>query len=334
MYSDDDLDAAVKAGVMPAATATAFRDFMSQRHVPATVDEENLRLITSFNDLFVTIAAVLLLVALGWLLNKSHPALGGGAVAAFSWGFAEYFTRKRRMALPSIALLLAFVLGVFAAALSLVGLDSFEKGGTAVAGCAALSALAAWGHWLRFRVPITVAAGACAAAGALLALGVGLVPALSDHVQILLFLAGLGLFSLAMHWDMRDRERRTRRSDVAFWLHLAAAPMIVHPAYSALGGSDTGTRAALAAVAIYVVLAAVALVVDRRALLVSALAYVLYAAAELFKAAGSVESSLALTALVIGSALLMLSAFWHHARRLALTPLPQAWKDRLPQTVP
>ena len=67
-------------------------------------------------------------------------------------------------------------------------------------------------------------------------------------------------------------------------------------------------------VLLYVVLGLTALAIDRRALLVSALAYVLYALNELFKQFGAVELNVALTALVIGSALLMLSAFWHQAR--------------------
>ena len=57
-----------------------------------------------------------------------------------------------------------------------------------------------------------------------------------------------------------------------------------------------------------------ALAIDRRALLVSALAYVLYAMQQLFRQFGAVELNVALTALVIGSALLLLSAFWHQAR--------------------
>ena len=65
-----------------------------------------------------------------------------------------------------------------------------------------------------------------------------------------------------------------------------------------------------------------ALAVDRRALLVSALAYVLYALTELFKQFGAVELNIALTALVIGSALLLLSAFWHQARAAVVTALP------------
>ena len=34
--------------------------------------------------------------------------------------------------------------------------------------------------------------------------------------------------------------------------------------------------------------------------------------------------------LVIGSALLMLSAFWHQARALVVRPLPESLRERLP----
>jgi hypothetical protein len=74
----------------------------------------------------------------------------------------------------------------------------------------------------------------------------------------------------------------------------------------------------------------VALAVDRRALLVSALFYVVYAISALLKAAGALSFSLALTALVAGSALLVLSAFWHSTRRAVLTVLPAGLRARLP----
>ena len=48
----------------------------------------------------------------------------------------------------------------------------------------------------------------------------------------LVFVAGLGVFAFAMRWDMTDPQRETRRSDVAFWLHLLAAPMIAHPLFN------------------------------------------------------------------------------------------------------
>ena len=73
-------------------------------------------------------------------------------------------------------------------------------------------------------------------------------------------------------------------------------------------------------VGLYILFGLTALAVDRRALLVSALAYVLYALTELFKQFGAVELNVALTALIIGSALLLLSAFWHQARAAGRHP--------------
>jgi hypothetical protein len=88
---------------------------------------------------------------------------------------------------------------------------------------------------------------------------------------------------------------------------------------------------------LYVALGITALAIDRRALLVSALAYVLFAMQQLFREFGAVELNVALTALVIGSALLMLSAFWHQARAVIVRPLPESLRERLPivdRTVP
>jgi len=75
----------------------------------------------------------------------------------------------------------------------------------------------------------------------------------------------------------------------------------------------------------------VALAVDRRALLVSALAYVLVALGQLFRSYGAVELNVALTALVIGSALLALSAFWTPIRTALVQRLPGNLQTRLPK---
>jgi len=143
---------------------------------------------------------------------------------------------------------------------------------------------------------------------------------------------GIGTFLFAMRWDASDPTRETRRSDVAFWLHLLAAPLIVHPVFELLGltrGAAT-TLDAVLVIGLYIGLGLVALAIDRRALLVSALAYVLFALNSLFQTYGAVELSVALTALVIGSALLLLSAFWASARRAVVTPLPNGLRGKLP----
>ncbi|MES2338159.1 MAG: hypothetical protein V4537_08695 [Pseudomonadota bacterium] len=337
MYSEQDLRGAVEAGAITPEAASALRNHIAAIRATPTVDEEHFRLLTGFNDIFVAIASVLLLSALGWIGGWAWAPLGGVAVAIGAWGLSEYFTRARRMALPSIILLLAFVGGVAASMIGLIAengdaleawIDSMKGNeqlqyavvggiGAVVAG---ITAGAAWLHWRRFMVPITVAAGAVAVVAVVMALILGLVPGAKDAIYPMVLVAGIAMFAFAMRWDMSDLERTTRRSDVAFWLHLTAAPMIAHSVFNMLGIFDHAIGAGMAVVvlALYIAFAFVALAVDRRALLVSSLAYVLYALFSLFQTAGAVELSAAFTGLVIGSALLLLSAFWHTARGFAV----------------
>jgi hypothetical protein len=359
MYSESDVEAAVAAGVLSPAQAASFRDFVATGRPMPAADEEHFRLLTGFNDIFVGIAALILLFAVAWIGQSLPPRVGvdgpslfaGLFVAGTAWGLAEFFTRQRRMALPSIILLLAFLGGVYAGtgtALTLV-IDERNFSGAwqvfmVLSASAAVTVAAAWAHWRRFKVPITIAAGAAA----LVAFVIGLVAmavvgngghmsqAEEDHIHLILeitaLLLGLLTFVFAMWWDASDRRRQTRRSDVAFWLHLLAAPLIVHPVFWLLGLTEgaASTLDAFIVVLLYVVLGVVALAIDRRALLVSALAYVLYAINLLFREYGAVELSVALTALVIGSALLLLSAFWPNARRWVVVFLPESLQARLP----
>jgi hypothetical protein len=347
MYSESDIEGAVAAGAMTPEAARALRAHVAAQRSAPSVDEESFRLLTGFNDIFVSIAVILTLVAIGWIGGSISAYLPGLAVAAASWGLAEYFTRQRRMALPSIVLLISFVGGVAAflsgiAVANDVGtfiksVSNSEYVQVAVASgiaavIAAVTAFAAWLHWRRFMVPITVAAGAVAVVGVVLSLIFGLIPPARAAVMPIVLLAGLGMFLFAMRWDSSDLNRTTRRSDVAFWLHLAAAPMIAHSLFHMLGVFDAGDLNAIKAVAVlalYIGFAFVALAIDRRALLVSSLVYVLYALYALFTRAGAVELGGALTALVIGSALLTLSAFWHPMRQRVVGMLG-GLADRLP----
>lgn len=345
MYSETDLTAAVASGAISAEAAQALRNHVAAARMSPQADEENFRLLSGFNDIFVSIAAVILLVAVAWIGRSIATPLGGAAVAASAWGLAEYFTRQRRLALPSIILLLAFVGGVAATQIGLLvdngeawfGNHPDERLMSIIgAGIALVTAGAAFLHWRRFMVPITVAAGTAALAAmviGLIAAGIGPDLFSKNLILSLVMVAGLGVFILAMNWDRSDRSRVTRRSDVAFWLHLLAAPMIAHPLFSLLGISENaaiGVGAAFGVIALYLGFGLVALAVDRRALLVSALAYVLYAMTRLFEQFGAVELNVALTALVIGSSLLLLSAFWQSARRGVVSVLPQSMRDLVP----
>ena len=280
MYSDGDIDAAVAANALTAEAAASFRAHFASVQSTPVVDEENFRLLSGFNDIFVTIAGILLLVGGSWIGGAAHPAIGSVLVAGFAWGLSEYFTKVRRMALPSIVFLLAFIGGVFGFLSSLLLDDSgnFPAQSTtnsmALAGCAATTAAAAWLHWRRFQVPITIAAGVAAVIGVVIGLVFAAVPTIGSLIYPILLVVGLCVFVFAMRWDMADRERKTRQSDVAFWLHLLAAPMIAHPVFQMLGLLDGGASIfeALTVILIYIAMGVIALTIDRRALLVSALA--------------------------------------------------------------
>src|SRR3954451_16800977 len=106
MYSQQDLDVAVASGVITADAANALRAHISSQRSTAIADEEQFRLITGFNDIFVSIAAAILLFAVGWigqsigqatgLVISDHGDVGPSflaplAVGATAWGLALFF---------------------------------------------------------------------------------------------------------------------------------------------------------------------------------------------------------------------------------------------------
>lgn len=376
MYSQEEINSAVAAGAISEEAANGLRTHVASLREMPTANEEQFRLITSFNDIFVTIGVIIMLIAVGAIgaavVGNSEPdnvwqltfmgALPSALVAGTAWYLAEVFTRKRRMALPSIILLLTFVGAAFALVLSLLvipfglifgpgdfaaaeaaGWEPDETTGAIVIGTmlaltGAITTWLTWQHWKRFMVPVTIAAGTAAIVGTCIAIIQMTSLILTDRpnetfLMPVLFIAGVAVFAFAMWWDMSDRARTTRRSDVAFWLHMLSAPIIAHTVFSSIGLTGdgvTGVGGAIAVLAVYVIFGLVALIIDRRALLVSALAYVLFALTFLFNRFGAVELNFALTAFVIGSALLSLSAFWTPIRSALLTKLPDSIQGRVP----
>lgn len=323
MISYEELDEAVAAGVLPTSTAHALRRHVESRRRMPIADEEHFRLLTGFNDLFVVIAGLLVLVSLHWLVNDALGApFGAVAMSMAAWGLAEFFVRRRSLALPAIVLTLAWLAGW-----AMVGHDAGPEGMARWQVAAAAAVLAALVHWWRFHVPITWAAASGATA-------VGLFAALPQAlVTPALVLIGLATLAAAVAWDMSDRQRLTRRADVAFWLHLVAAPLLVHTLFSLLESLQTSDLSMVAAVlAAYVLLAWLSLVLDRRALMVSSLSYVLFAVVTAMKTQTSSIVALATVPLVAGAGLLVLSAHWNGVRRRVVTRLPAGLQDRLAPT--
>jgi hypothetical protein len=330
-----DLDGAVHAGIIGQDTADKLIDYVVHGQASAHADDEQLRLVSGFNDIFVTIGLALFLGAIGYLS-------GGLMVLALpiaAWALAEIFTRKKRMALPSIVLLAVFATSSFYGAmfliqsqgefdaLSLNGIDAWKF---SVAGLitAALIGL----HWLRFHVPITVAAGAAAVVMMLTSsLAIVFPNILNTNSGIVLMPMGLAIFATAMYLDSSDRTRRTRISDMAFWLHLLAAPLIVHPlVWNVANINSMGASDAAIIFALFAALSIVALVVDRRALLVSSLLYLGYALSTLLTKANWGSETFAIAVLGVGAIVLIMSIAWTPLRKILLEALPSTIRKFVP----
>lgn len=342
-----DIDAALNAGAIDQATAERLRAFSTQPSDPEaaqpSAEDEAIRLVTGFNDIFVTLAILLVLVPAGLIV-------GGIAVAALSWGLAEIFTRKRRMALPSIVLSLFFGISVTTACARIIVGPAHPYTGILLVVAPLVGAAAAYGHWRRFLVPIDIACIAGAVSAAILVVLTQILFGPSANpgdvirtLPLLILACGLGCFAIAMVWDRRDPERLTISADVAFWLHLLSAPLIVHPIFMMLGmlgtrdpgfthyaephlhgGASPGT--AVAAVLVYAILGTIAVIIDRRALLVSGIGYLLAAMAVLLRTTGSIQTVTGYSAILIGILLLTLSVWWNPLRRRIADVLPDSWR--------
>ena len=329
MYSDEDLNLAVKKGIFTETAVDEFRSSISAIKNSPSVDEENFRLIGGFNDIFVVIACCLLLFSSIFVLKPINDSLGLIAFVIISWALSEFFVLKRKMSLPAIVLLIAFVGGVFSLFFSFFPKTSEIS----LIVAAAVSSGAAYFHWLRFKVPITVAAGSVAVIGLIISIVLNIFPNAKDWILGLLSVCGIGAFLLAMYWDSADTSRVTRKSDVAFWLHLVSAPLIIHPIFSSLGVLE-GNQSMVnmgTVIILYVIMTIVSITIDRRAFMVSSLAYVLYALTTIIKTYGDVGYSFALTGVFMGAVLLLLSAFWHVTRSRIVNLLPINIRSYIPK---
>ena len=291
-------------------------------------NEDDMRFLRSFSDVFISIGIGLLILGLMGLgaIMGSWMAIAG---AGLMWMMAEYFGRKKRAHLPTLITALGFLFFVHRAADSFVPDISFGVG--VMPALVTLGAMLVF--YLRFRLPFSIALIAIS----LLILTFSF---LGEHVPpgLLLLLSGLVFFVVALVYDSHDTDRKTRFADNAFWLHFTAAPLILHGimAYTltiknktAMAGFikfptlDSGD--AIIMLVIVAFMALVGLAINRRALLVSSLGYAAFAMAMLMKQTGlGFGSAIAFAFLLLGVIVVFLGAGWHGTRGALLKVLPRS----------
>jgi hypothetical protein len=368
MLENADLDTAVARGIVSQAQATALRELASERareRAVALGHEERFRFLRGFNDVFFTIGVALLVAGLTYFMGGSIT--GRLFIAAVVWGLAEILIARLRLMLPALLLTGLFVAFVFLGVPveSWLGVDytrtpnivrpeglleafgSIPGLALVVASKALVAAAAAGAFYYRFRVPFALSPLATSLVFVFLAAASKVAPAARISDPLVLLICGLGVFAAAMALDMSDRERLTRRADEAFWLHLAAAPLIVHsliwlalpllgsaPAIPGPYSLNMTPGLAIAIVLIFALLAIVAILIDRRALLVSGLAYlgaaVGYAITSAKLAPGNVPFSVAGTLAILGALVLALGVGWMPLRQRLMSLLSAGFANRLP----
>ncbi len=365
------LEAAAAAGVIRAEQVGPLHDFLASRAAgvsAAPTGEEDLRFIRNFHDVFLAIGILLLAVGLAIAVSVyvatsgvESPQVGAitsGALfagcGAIMWGLGEVFARRRRLFLPAIAIVISLTLFVatgasllYAGVLLGRGIDDIDlstmppelRVGILIG--AAFLVLAPLAFYLRFRLPFSLGLVGGGAAGFVI------IAALTANFDATMqFLAplqlGLGflLFLAGVAFDARDPARTTRYSDNGFWLHFAAAPLILNGAFGLIGqafgapsgfgssgalvasasqgGGDAIAHAAIT-LAVVVLLGIISLLINRRVLIVSTLITTGVAIGILMNAVGMGAGALAAsTLIVLGAFVLILGASWHSARRLLL----------------
>ncbi len=294
-------------------------------------------------------------------------------IGAAIWIVAEIVTRQHRMKLSSTVLGLGFVacatilLGEYV--YGHVDMNRIEQNpvsifelrssagwlGTLFAGGVAAAATL---YFYRFRVPIMAAVFALAMTGmaflwASLLFYDGIVtgqvtvpaaeqvPLVLERALVVPLICGFIVFGTAVALDLHDRERFTVWSDCAFWLHVISAPLLVHPLFILATGQDVvlghiepGQTATFMLALLIASFVYIALVIDRRSLLVPTLAYfgslgVYYMIDDTTNHTGIPPFALIL--LLVGALVIMFGAGWQRIRALIVgTTLPKSVLDKLP----
>lgn len=347
-FERDDLRAAVSTGLLNEAQAASLLALATERagkRAALAQDDEPFELFRGFAEIFVAVGLVLLITG----IMLFAQVLGGyGAPifgAALCWGFAHYFTLRRRMNLPSIILVLGYGTGA-AVALSLIfaQIDPAWMVSSSRTALYFLLMMGLYALWYRvFRLPFTMLLFGLSGLGLVMALTGSLLPqnfTFTDWTALFDLSTGGGLaigtlifgalaFVGGLWFDMRDPHRIGRWAASGFWLHILAAPALVNTFALTARSQDGALGNALLALTVLIV-SLLALVIDRRSFLTAAIIYLGTLIALALRGQGG-EANMALVILILGAILTFMGTFWTQLRGRLMRALPNfPGKSRLP----
>jgi hypothetical protein len=148
----------------------------------------------------------------------------------------------------------------------------------------------------------------------------------------------VALFATSLRFDLSDVKRVTTRSDIAFWLHMGAAPALLYSivSLSLFNGGLTELAQTVSiktplVVCTVAVLMLIGLIIDRRAFVTSGLLTLGLAIYGIFRqGSATVDTYIFGTLIIVGVIVLVIGTGWMPLRRMVLRALPSGVVERLP----
>lgn len=307
MISKQRLQQAADKGIIQNTQIEPLLGFLRDKSAETTTNqEEPLKFIRSFGDVFIAFGIGILVVAINMLGLSQYEYLV--PIIGFIL-MAEWLVRVRKMALPGMVILIAILFYVHRS----INIDNEQS----AIWTFALIAATSLAFYVRYKMPFSL----LPLAGALIAIATIMIgeQVLSD--PIIFSVLGLAVFSVAMLFDSQDTKRETHLSDSAFWLHLLASPLIVHGAMLSMLFGDHAWLQAIDKEIIIVIFFTgfllLALLLDRRAMLISTQMYMIYALTQLVQGQFSNSQNLIIYILMaLGMFIIFFGTFWYRTRRL------------------
>jgi hypothetical protein len=307
MISRHQLQQAADKGIIQNTQVGPLLSFLLEESTDTTVTrEEPLKFIRSFGDVFIAFGIGILVFSINMLGLSQYEYLLPIVIFIL---IAEWLVRVRKLALPGMAILIAILFFVHRAI-------DFDNEQSAI-WTFALIAITSLLFYLRYKMPFSL----LPLTGAVIAIAAILIGSRIFSEPIIFSGLGIAVFSVAMWFDSQDTERRTHMSDSAFWLHLLASPLIVHGVMLTMLLGDHSLSQIVGKefiiVFFFIGFLLLALLLDRRAMLISTQLYMIYALTQLVQGQFSSSQNVTIYILMgLGLFIIFFGTFWYRTRRL------------------
>ena len=347
-FSKEDIRAAVASGLIDETQAVGLITLAQERlgvRDGMAGEDEPFEFFKGFSEIFVTVGLWLLL---GGMIG--FGAVFGGVIGVslfgliLTWVFALYFTKKRRMNLPSMSLAAGF--GLFLSSMVMSVFEktnsSFDENGLII--MAVIGMVGMLIYYRVFKLPFTMFIFGLFA----LILIYALMGKQGTDVPLFGFsdamfnlsensgfatgslIFGILAFALGIYFDTKDPHRVSRYSATGFWLHILAAPALVNTMALTLYNSGGSMAYLLTAILLFFVMI-LSLVIDRRSFLTAGIGYLGALIGWVFSNNMSDGGSMVATLLILGAFITALGTWWVQIRAWLMRLLPDfPYKNRFP----